>query len=120
MELVYIFNTLPNAIRLFIGAEARETPIIDAPTSTSTPPYRLNGQQIQRSEGPETSIAFINGQDNPVAIETRTGRSEQCQLAIPAMAASTDNLFLYIFYSFMLLMSSNGEVLTLVEIDWAS
>jgi len=122
MQLVYIFNTLPEPIRLSIGpaSEARETPIIDAPRGDSTPPYRLSVQQVQRSEGRATSIAFINGQDNSVVINTPTARSKTCQLPIPAMADNPDNLFLYIFYSFMLLMSSNGRVLTLVEIDWTS
>jgi hypothetical protein len=124
-QYLYIFNALPAQIRLVLEPEQGQpltTPVIAATSSTSSPPYEPGGIQVQRSDSASpATLAFINGVDNLVRVQKIQSQSSNAgSLPIPLAASSTPNLFLYVFTTFMLLLSGDGVVLANESIDWGS
>ena len=124
-QYVYIFNALPAQIRLVLEPDQGQpltTPVIAATSSTSSPPYEPGGIQVQRNDSAtQGTLAFINGVDNLVTVQKiQSQSSNACSLFIPLTGNSTANLFLYIFTTFMLLLSGDGVFLANETIDWGS
>ncbi len=118
MGFVYVFNGVPQPIRLAL-ASGLVGPI-QPPAATGSAPYSPFSIQVQRVTAPYggTAPAFIDGQTNDVTVETQGLNQEQAQLPVPAVGDGTDDLWLYVFSELLLLIQTDGRVCAQVPTKW--
>lgn len=119
MGYVYVFNANVEAVRLWIN-NSLSTPIAAVPSPGASPtPYRPFQIQIQRLLPPSGELAFLDGEENSIAVELKDGRqSEVTHVPVPAPGECTDDLWLYVTYELLLLLSTEGEIAARANLAW--
>ena len=112
MAKVYVYNVGSQAMGLNInnGPPAEALPPV---SKSSDKPYTPTPISIEMSDTTSGSNAvFIWGQVNTVATQTQTGISSPVELKFPPSPKQpeTDNFFLYVFPTKMVLMQPTGEI----------
>jgi hypothetical protein len=116
---VYIFNASIQPVRLAVN-DGWSLPIERVPSRTSPYPYRPFETQMQRLSPPSTELGFLDGEQNSVAVQLRNGsQSNVARLTIPATGACTDDLWLYVTYELLLLLSTTGTITAWAGLTWA-
>jgi len=120
MGYVYVFNASIQPVRLNVAGVTSST-ITGAPLPSQSPtPYRPFEIQIQRVTAPVPGIAFTDGQSNDVIVQMQGRQSSVVQVPIPGPSESTEDLWLYVTYQLLLLLSTEGKVRTQVPVDWGT
>jgi hypothetical protein len=116
---VYVCNAYVQALRLYVN-NALTPPIAAVPAPGSSPaPYQPFEIEIQRVLPPSVEPGFLDGQENSITVELKGGRqSDVAYVPVPAVGASTDDLWLYVTYELLLLFSTQGKVAARTELEW--
>lgn len=117
---VYVFNTITQLVRLSINNPSSPGVKIFANSKSSSPPYAPPSVQIARTDVPGTMDIFTNGKPNTVIIETQNGQSDPAIINIPADGASTDAIWLYLFFNELVLFDTRGAMLDQVAVSWST
>ena len=120
MGNVYVFNASIQPVRLNVAGVTSST-INGAPLPSQSPtPYRPFEIQVQRVTAPVAVIAFTDGQDNDVIVQMQGRQSSVAHVPIPGPSESTEDLWLYVTYQLLLLLSTEGKVRAQVPVDWGT
>jgi hypothetical protein len=117
---VYIFNASIQTVRLAVNNNGWSSPIQPVPRQGTSPtPYRPSETQLQRLSPPSTELGFVDGEQNSVVVQLRNGsQSNVAHVAIPATGTCTDDLWLYVTYELLLLLSTAGTITTRAKLTW--
>ncbi len=117
---VYVFNASVEIVRLWLN-NSLSTPIAGVPLPGASPtPYRPFQRQIQRQLPPSTELAFLDGQENAIALELRDcSKSNVARVRVPAPSEATEDLWLYVTYELLLLLTTEGKITARADLVWA-
>lgn len=115
---VYIFNASIQTVRLAVN-DGWSLPIQPVAPRTSPYPYRPFETQLQRLSPPSTELGFLDGEQNSVVVQLRDRQSNVVHLTIPATGTCTDDLWLYVTYELLLLLSTTGTITARADLTWA-
>jgi hypothetical protein len=118
MGFVYVFNASPQQVRLSINKPPQPSAPMSGATPNSRPPYTPFSMQVVRGENSATPGAFVNGQANPVVVQTRGLSADPVNLDVPAASESTADLWLYVFSDIMILFDTAGKQVDLQYVYW--
>src|SRR5690348_12918138 len=115
MAYVYVFNGTRNEIVLVFAASGQFTAYLTPPTG---PPWTPQELQVPRVPVPSVPARpeFIDKQPNGIVLQTRSRQSNQFDVTLPAEAI--DDVWLYVFYSAVLLVTAAGEPSAPIPITW--
>jgi hypothetical protein len=120
MGYVYVFNASLQQLRLVVN-EVTSSAIQGAPPPGKSPtPYRPFQIQVNRVPPVAPGIAFADGQPNRVIVQLPDRQSSVAVVPVPGPSQTTQDLWLYVTSSLLLLFSTEGKVLSQTTVDWGT
>jgi hypothetical protein len=122
MSYVYVFNVTPKPIVLAFDPGSLVTGQIPIVSRRTVPPWTPQSIQIPRVvvASVPPAIEFVDGEVNTITVANPSWQSHPADLPIPEAPKSTDDLWLYVFFQWLLLLDSWGEPLAQIQLVWRS
>jgi hypothetical protein len=116
MAYVYVFNATRNQIVVVFAATGQYTDYVNPPAAAPWTPHALQVPRVPVATVPARP-EFIDAQPNPIMLQTPSRVSNQFDVTPPA--ESIDDLWLYVFHSAAVLVTTSGEPSPPIRIAWS-